>query len=326
MISVLMTTYNCAPYISQAIKSILNQTYNKFEFLIIDDGSTDNTDEVVKSFQDERIRFIKSVHIGRSKALNYGLQNCSNDWVALMDSDDICHPQRIEYQLKNFDYHENSILCTWSIYFRDDKLLFDVRTPVNTEEFRNKMALHSYVCNPSIIFNRKFIMSNGNYLEELHNSEDYELWSRLLNKAKFIVCEEYLLFQRMRTNSLSRYDLVRTKRQVNFIHKKYQDLANHFQITDSYKQIKILGWREYFYGDRVKARNIWFTLGDRLIYNPKILITILFTYLNEKHFNWFWEKRLRLLIKFKLEKLFSIKIRKAERFLTNELSISRRLN
>ena len=72
-LTVLMTTYNCAPYISQAIKSILNQTYKDFEFLIIDDGSTDETERVVAAFKDNRIRYIKRQHFGRAASLNFGL-------------------------------------------------------------------------------------------------------------------------------------------------------------------------------------------------------------------------------------------------------------
>ena len=101
MVSVLITTYNCAPYIAQAVQSILNQTFQYFEFLIVDDGSTDNTEDIVKSFSDKRIRYIKRNHFGRAAGLNFGLKNSSNEIIALMDADDISHPQRLELQLKN---------------------------------------------------------------------------------------------------------------------------------------------------------------------------------------------------------------------------------
>jgi len=71
-ITVLMTTYNCAPYIGKAVKSILNQTYPNFELLIIDDGSIDNTSEILSVFNDDRINYHTIEHLGRSKALNYG--------------------------------------------------------------------------------------------------------------------------------------------------------------------------------------------------------------------------------------------------------------
>ena len=103
-----MTTYNCAPYINQAIKSILNQSYEDFEFLIIDDGSTDDTEKIINQFKDPRIRFIKREHFGRSAALNYGLKNASFDIIALMDADDISHPKRLEIQLNNYVCSSNS--------------------------------------------------------------------------------------------------------------------------------------------------------------------------------------------------------------------------
>ena len=74
-----MTTYNCAPYIGQAIRSILNQSYKDFELLIIDDGSSDNTEEIINQFIDNRIRYIRREHFGRSAALNYGLNTSSSE-------------------------------------------------------------------------------------------------------------------------------------------------------------------------------------------------------------------------------------------------------
>jgi len=320
LITVLMTTYNCGEYISQAIKSILNQTYKNFELLIIDDGSSDNTEEIVSKISDKRIKYFKRNHVGRSASLNYGLEIASNDLIALMDADDICHPQRIELQLKNFDFKENTVLCTWSIYFNNDKLKFDIRTPVNSSEFKSKMALHSFICNSSVIFNRRLIIENGKYCEKLYNSEDYELWLRLLNISRFKVCEEYLLFPRIHKNSLSQHELSRTKNQVNFIHKKYANLDGYFGIKDVNKQSVIFGWREYFYGNKTQARKIWYALGFRLIYNPRILLAIMLTHLNDERFEWILQRRFRLLIYFKLKKFFSLKIRKAEKFLIEELA------
>lgn len=314
MITVLMTTYNCGEYISQAIKSILNQTYKNFELLIIDDGSQDDTEVIVGHFADTRIRYCKRKHTGRAASLNYGLQMAENSFIALMDADDIAHPLRLEKQLKNIHYKENTISCTWAIYFKDNSMDFSVKTPSDKLFFKEKMAIHSYICNPSVMFKKKFILSNGGYLESLSSSEDYELWLRLLNKVEFIVCEEYLLFQRQRINSLSRKDIKSVREQVNFIHKKYANLKSYFSVSDN-KQLVIEGWREYFYGNRVIARKKWYNLGLKLILYPKVFTAFFATFLNDKYFLWLWKKRLRLIFLFRIEKLFSSRIQNADRFL-----------
>ncbi|MBK7981678.1 MAG: glycosyltransferase family 2 protein [Ignavibacteriae bacterium] len=99
MISVLLPVYNGEKYLSQSIKSILNQTFRDFEFIIVDDGSIDNTEKIVSSFHDTRIKYIKKDHTGLADTLNYGLKLANYDWVARMDADDISLPNRLFYSV-----------------------------------------------------------------------------------------------------------------------------------------------------------------------------------------------------------------------------------
>ena len=100
MISVLMPTYNTAATIATAVQSILNQTWKEFELLILDDGSTDTTNEIISNIRDDRIRYIKLPHQGLTKTLNYGLSiAATHDIIARMDADDLCVPWRFETQL-----------------------------------------------------------------------------------------------------------------------------------------------------------------------------------------------------------------------------------
>ena len=326
MISVLMTTYNCAAYISQAIKSIIDQTYKNFEFIIVDDGSKDNTEKIVSSFIDSRISYKKIEHVGRSKALNIGLESTSNEWVALMDADDIAHPLRFEQQLEKYDFKYNSIACSWCIYFKKGRIKYFVQTPTDASALRNRMALHSYICNPSVIFNKNFILTNGGYSEDLKNSEDYELWLRLLNKSNFIVVKEYLMFMRDRDISLSRYDLELTKNEISHIQNKYSDLEKHFGITNHIEQNQKIGWRYYFYGDKKNARKTWMKHGTKYLLYPQILTALIVTCLGYKLFNWFVEKRIRLRISLSIKKIFSHKIRDAQKILSKRLQFNKKFN
>ena len=97
-ITVLMPAYNASNYIGEAIESVLKQTFSDFELLIIDDGSTDNTAEIVQGFKDSRIVFIQQKNAGIALALNAGLQAARAEYIARFDADDICYPNRLEMQ------------------------------------------------------------------------------------------------------------------------------------------------------------------------------------------------------------------------------------
>ena len=113
MISVIMPTYNTPrEFLENAIQSILRQTYGDFEFIIVDDCSTDDTEEYLRSIADSRIRVIRNqTNLGITKSLNIGLREARGEYIARMDSDDIALPERFEKQLKFMQEHQNVIVC-----------------------------------------------------------------------------------------------------------------------------------------------------------------------------------------------------------------------
>ena len=188
MLTVLMPTYNSCQYIETAIKSVLNQTYKDFELLIVDDGSTDDTESSISEFSDTRIRYIKKEHEGLAASLNYGLKIAKHDWVSRMDADDISHPKRLEKQISILEKDDNFISCTWSAYFKDRGISFTVKTPVHNDELKKKLSIHCYINHPSVIFNRRFILSKGGYNTKINVYEDYEndLLTEKVDLTKFI--------------------------------------------------------------------------------------------------------------------------------------------
>ncbi|MBC1296726.1 glycosyltransferase family 2 protein, partial [Nostoc sp. UCD122] len=98
LISVTMTTYNHDKYIGEAVESILNQTYTNFELIIVNDGSNDKTDEIIRKFRDERITYIYQENQGTSSAINRAILNSRGKYIAFMSGDDICYPHRLETQ------------------------------------------------------------------------------------------------------------------------------------------------------------------------------------------------------------------------------------
>src|ERR1035437_5153614 len=202
-ITVLMATYNCGQYILTSVNSILRQRYRNFELLIIDDGSDDNTEALIRSLNSQKIRYIKLKHIGFSAALNYGLKEAKFDWVARMDADDIAFPDRLEKEVKLINKSSKDIIFSNAVFFRNKKI--QLLNTINTEkeDLKKKIKLRGHICHPSVLYNRNFILENGGYNEYLDHSEDHELWIRLLNKANFVHLNEFVLFMRIRDNSLS---------------------------------------------------------------------------------------------------------------------------
>jgi glycosyltransferase involved in cell wall biosynthesis len=280
-ISVLMPTYNCAQYITFAIKSILNQTFRGYEFLIIDDGSLDNTEDIVSGFKDSRIRYIKKEHSGLASSLNYGLSLCTYDWVARMDADDICSENRFAEQLRNLTPEINNISCTWSIYFKGRKPYYYIQTPVKEENLRNKMLLHNYICHSSVIFNKSFILNSGGYDKNLLVFEDYEIWLRLINNSSFFVIGKYLLYVRIRDLSLSRYNYEKHKLIIYKLQKKNASGQVFNSLSFIEKQM-LFGWQEFFYGSKNCARNEWLKLNIRQLLNIRLIVACFITYFPQK--------------------------------------------
>src|ERR1035437_5501106 len=203
-VTVLMTVYNCRQYILTSVNSILRQSYVNFELLIIDDGSEDDSEEIIRSLNCDKIKYIKLKHIGRSAALNYGLKEAKYDWVALMDSDDIAVPDRLEKEVSLVKGNYQDIIFSDSVFFKNKKIQFLNRINTAKENLKKKIELRGHICNSSVLYNRNFIMENGGYNEYLDHSEDYELWIRLLNIGNFVHLNELLIFMRIRDNSLSK--------------------------------------------------------------------------------------------------------------------------
>jgi glycosyltransferase involved in cell wall biosynthesis len=313
-ITVLLPAYNSEKYLAIAIKSILNQTFENFELLIVDDGSTDQTEKIIKTFIDKRIRYVKKNHEGLAATLNYGLKIARYDWIARMDADDICHPQRFDKQISILDRPENVISCSWSAYFNDRGIRFTIKTPTNDAELKKKLALHSYINHASVIYNRKFILSKGGYNTNINIYEDYELWLRIRNDIVIEVVPEYLFFVRITPQSLSRKDFAEKKGIILVAQNNYYPLNNIPNSFTKYEKIELEGWREFFYGDKSKARKRFLGLKLGIFKKPKIMIAILLTFFSKPIVNAFIGNAFRYRIVYYL-KYFSLSSKKARELL-----------
>jgi glycosyltransferase involved in cell wall biosynthesis/2-polyprenyl-3-methyl-5-hydroxy-6-metoxy-1,4-benzoquinol methylase len=179
-VSVIMSVYNGEKYLREAIESILNQTFTDFEFVIVNDGSTDNSLEILKSYDDERIRVINNEkNIGLTKSLNKALKVARGEYIARQDADDVSLPDRFEEQMKYFERYPEVALLGTSIYLIDEngKIVgkrIVLAKPSIKDLFKGNQFNHG-----SVMFKKEVINQLGGYNELIRYSQDYELWLRI---------------------------------------------------------------------------------------------------------------------------------------------------
>lgn len=199
MISVVMPVYNGEKYLREAIDSILNQTYRDFEFIILNDGSTDKTEEIVLSYTDPRIVYVKNEeNLQIVKTLNKGIGLARGKYIARMDADDISVAERFEKQLRFMEENPDIGVCgTWLETFGAKKHIW--RYPVLHEEIKTALLFNSSLGHPSVMIKKEFF-NYCLYQEKYNKAEDYALWAEGIDKVKFHNLPEILLLYRLHEN------------------------------------------------------------------------------------------------------------------------------
>ncbi len=195
LISVIMSAYNAEKFIAIAIKSILNQTYADFEFIIINDGSTDKTKEIIKSFTDERIVLIdKPKNAGLIAALNDGLEIAKGEFIARMDADDESLKQRFKLQIEFMQENPNiDVLGVAVLVIYDGKNNKILTYPKIHSQCINRLIIAPCTSHPAVMM-RKKALKNIKYNENYSYAEDYKLWVDLaMDGAKFANLQQPLL-------------------------------------------------------------------------------------------------------------------------------------
>lgn len=205
-ISVIMPVYNAEPFLKQAIDSVLTQTYRAFEFIIINDGSIDQTTRIIQSYQDKRIIFFDdTLNFGLAKRLNQGINLSRGQYIARMDGDDICFPERLEKQLAFLKEHPDvGVVGSNAIIINEkEEKIKEFKRPEGHELIQWGLFFGCPMIHPSVMFRRPEKDEWLKYNENSINIEDYDLWAKLIEKMRFYNIQEPLLFYRRHLNSVS---------------------------------------------------------------------------------------------------------------------------
>ena len=234
LISVLMPVYNTKEeYLRASIESILNQTFTDFEFIIVNDGSTNNAEEVILSYKDNRIKYVKQENQGIVGALNNAWSKASGKYIARMDSDDIAYPERFAQQIKFLEENpEYSLVGSWAKIIPSKNIIKLPQDIKIMDLLADCMFIH-----PSIMFNKAdFEKFNLQYETGFEYAEDYCLYANAVKHLKMTNLQEVLLDYRVYPeNSSSKNRDIRIKSSF-----KVQDLILENLSNDKELQERIL--------------------------------------------------------------------------------------
>lgn len=204
LISIVIPAYNSSQYLNECIDSILTQTYQNIEIIIVDDGSTDNSVEVIKSYNDNRICLICNNH-DYIHSLNLGMNKARGKYIARMDADDIMQPNRLQIQYDFMENHpEIDISGSWMEMFGDRTDI--ARGPTEHKEIISSLLLNNTLAHPTVIMRKSSVCVNGInlYKENYEYAEDYKLWTDLaLRGLHFAVIPKILLRYRISEKQVS---------------------------------------------------------------------------------------------------------------------------
>ena len=271
IVSVLMPVYNTERYVAQAVESILSQTFKDFEFIIIDDGSTDTSLKILKKYaaQDQRIRLISRENKGVVRTRNELLEQASGEFVAVMDADDVAFPERLALQVE-FLRVNLDVVCVGGaheVIDQNGRLLTRLPLPEHDQEIQElALAGHGSICNPCAMMRRTALLEISGYDETLLCAEDLDVWLRLGEVGKLANLKQTILKYRLLESSISQQHGVLQRQVAKEICQRAwlrRGIEGHFEAEELWRPTQDAasqnhfmiqyGWWAFNSGERMTA-------------------------------------------------------------------------
>lgn len=233
-ISVILPFYNASQHLSEAIQSVLLQTFTNFELILINDGSTDESLKIAKTFEkkDKRITILNQNNLGMATALNNGIESSTTNLIARMDGDDICDPNRFQLQFELIQtLPANSLVSSLVTPFSSGKIsegtmryFYWLNSKITSKNILDGLFKESPLIHPSVLFTKEAFYNAGKYIE-YNGPEDYDLWLKMAETGTiFAKVDKVLLNYRIHSNNLSRNDMTHYGREA-FRERQYHHLS-----------------------------------------------------------------------------------------------------
>jgi glycosyltransferase involved in cell wall biosynthesis len=281
LVSVILPTYNRAYIISRAISSVLNQTYRNLELIVIDDGSTDNTKDVVKNFNDDRLKYINhKQNKGANAARNIGINYANGEYVAFQDSDDEWLPEKIEKQINVFKEAKTEVgvvyTSFWSINDGISKTYYPPSFIKQKEGNVHEILLETnFISTPTAIVKKECFEKVGLFDEGLPRLQEWELWIKISKHYRFKHIDEPLVNSYLQPNSISRNMNAWIIARKRILEKYSEEISKKPVLLG--KHYFEIGTLLCLYGEIKEGRSYFFKGVKTFPFNIKLLFSTLFS-------------------------------------------------
>lgn len=240
-VSVIIPCYNAEDFIKEAIESVLSQSFQNFEILVVDNNSKDQSKAIIESFQDDRVKYLKQEIQGEAAARNKGIEEASGEYIAFLDADDLWKTNKLEEHIKihdaNPDYGLSYSNCDYML--KDDGTLHTmIRLGFTGTVYYNLLA-ENFIITPSSVVVKKSVLDKvGNFNNTYINGTDYDMWLRIAKKHKIIFLEEPLSIYRQHDGQITHTtDIERIIENNKTIIET--NLVDHFDFFEHVKLTKL---------------------------------------------------------------------------------------
>lgn len=262
-ISVAIAVYNKEQQILSTLESVLNQTYCISEIVIVNDGSTDNSEKLIHTIKDARIRYIKQENQGAAAARNQAIAHCTNDYIALLDADDLWHPNFLSEIIKAIQRYPNEKVFSTGLQIETNhnksfpaKYSIPNQSEIGVYDYFEGSYLNSLIYSSNVVIHKDVFEKVGNFDTRIRSGQDTDLWIRIGIEYSVVFIPEYAVTYRFIPNSLShsevpirykiQFDKYKEVEKSNLALKKFLDLnryslavyAREMGDIESYKQLK----------------------------------------------------------------------------------------
>jgi glycosyltransferase involved in cell wall biosynthesis len=237
-VSVILPTYNRAHLILRSIRSVLGQTYRNFELIIVDDGSSDNTEYVVESFDDERIKYVKHPqNRGANAARNTGIRIAKYDYIAFQDSDDEWYPEKLEKQMRLFYHLSPKIGVVYTGFWRiknNTKEYFPLRVAQKNGDLSRTLLGKNFVSTSTSVVRRACFKKAGVFDEQLPRLQEWELWIRISKHYDFKCVDEPLVNTYESADSITKNEKAHILSRELILRKHFERIAKDRRLLGRY--------------------------------------------------------------------------------------------
>lgn len=278
LVSVVIPAYNSEKYIAKAINSVLSQTMSEFELIIVDDGSTDNTEKKIRAFNDKRIKYFYQPNAGPSAARNFGIKQSRGEFIAFLDADDAFMPRKLEFQLKSFKKDTGMVYHSFYLQYEGKAAKSLVKFKHNDDYIKQLLTdpFNSIAYPSTVMVRKEFMERAGMFNSERKIAEDWDMWLRMA-----AICGTEYINMPLTERFIPKTSITRTidfnvekDNQVRVVsefietHCRYEKYKNKALSTILCNYSK----RHFYKNNKVPDENAVQSLKDALSLNPSSLL------------------------------------------------------